>query len=168
MLIMLERKGTWLPGFLTYLCYLCSKMDFYHHCTQYRKAFKEYTFDMPVVFTVGLSCSCLCSYHPLFLNEHRLILLLTQAKAQVLYLLLSHWVGQWIKPLHVSTAAPCLSSACLRETQKVFGCQSITHMLASSYVLRTRQYRQLSENEFSGILSLVSLSSLWPVGHILQ
>lgn len=139
-------------------------MDFYHHCTQYRKPFKEYTFDMPVVFTVGLFCSCLCSYHPLFLNEHRLILLLTQAKAQVLYLLLSHWVGQWIKPLHVSTAAPCLSSACLRETQKVFGCQSITHMLASSYVLRTRQYRQLSENEFSGILSLVSSSSLYACG----
>lgn len=33
----------------------------------------------------------------------------TQAKAQVLSLLLSHWVGQWIKPLCISTAALCLS-----------------------------------------------------------
>lgn len=74
---------------------------------------------------------------PLFLNEHWLILLLTQAKAQVLYRLLSHWVGQWIKPLHVSTAAPRSSSARLRELQKVFGCQSITHMLTRSRLPRS-------------------------------
>lgn len=33
----------------------------------------------------------------------------TQAKAQVLSLLLSHWVGQWIKLLYISTAALCVS-----------------------------------------------------------
>lgn len=49
--------------------------------------------------------------------SHRLIPPLTQAKAQVLYLLLSHWVGQWIKPLHVSTAAPHSSSARLERNR---------------------------------------------------
>lgn len=37
-----------------------------------------------------LYCLCLCAYYSLFLNGRRLILLLTQSKAQVLCLLLSH------------------------------------------------------------------------------
>lgn len=143
-------------------------MDFYHHCSQYRKPFKEYTFDKPMVFTVGLFCSCLCSYHPLFLNEHRLILLLTQAKAQVLYLLLSHWVGQWIKPLRVSTAAPCLSSACLRETQKVFLSLAVKVLLTCWLPVtffahvNTDNYLKMSSVEF-WVLWVRPVCSLWDV-----
>lgn len=118
------------------------------------------------MLTMSLSVYvCLCTYYSLFLNEHRLILLLTQAKAQVLCLLLSHWVGQWIKLLYVSTAALRLLVLSLprRKTESLL-LRSIVHMLASSYFPRTRQYREFSENEFSGNLNLlVSSSSLQPV-----
>lgn len=90
-------------------------------------------------------------------------------QSQVLCLLLSHWVGQWIKLLYVSTAALCLLVLSLhrRKTESLL-LRSVVHMLASSYFPRTRQYRGLTENEFSGNLSLlVSSSSLQPVENYL-
>lgn len=78
----------------------------------------------------------------LFLNERRLIPPLTQAKAQVLYLLLSHRVGQWIKPLRVSTAAPRSSEG------NLFARQSITHMLTWGDASVRGQYLQMSSVGF--------------------
>lgn len=86
-------------------------------------------------------------------------------QSQVLCLLLSHWVGQWIKLLYVSTAALCLLVLSLhRRKIESLLLRSIVHMLASSYFPPMRQYREFAENEFSGNLSLlVSSSSLQPV-----
>lgn len=67
-------------------------------------------FCMLTVFNVSLPCVAYICSHALPLNEHRLILLRPRPKPRCL--LLSHWVGQWIKPLYISTAAHCLSSAC--------------------------------------------------------
>lgn len=103
---------------------------------------------------------CLCTYYSLFLKKHWLIPLLTQAKAQVLHLLLSHWVGQWIKLLYVSTAALCLPALGLSSRNaESLRLRGVVHMLASSYFPRMRQYREFAENEFSGNLSLVVSSS---------
>lgn len=103
---------------------------------------------------------CLCTYYSLFLKKHWLIPLLTQAKAQVLHLLLSHWVGQWIKLLYVSTAALCLPALSLSSRNaESLRLRGVVHMLASSYFPRMRQYREFAENEFSGNLSLVVSSS---------
>lgn len=178
--------GNW---FFFFSCYQRSEKDF---VTPFVLCYKENCARMvllreiTLIFCTGnlrmnasLMCSlsvndefvlcCLFVYILLpFLNERRLILLLTQAKAQVLCLLLSHWVGQWIKPLYVSTAALCLLvlSSPRGKTESLL-LRSIVHMLASSYLPCLRQHREFAENEFNGNLSFVSSSSLQPVENCL-
>lgn len=83
-------------------------------------------------------CLYLCTYHFLFLNEHKLILLLTQAKAQCcVCCYLTDYVSGLSHCMFPLQHFACLSSARLGERQEVFCYIALlTCWLQATFVVR--------------------------------
>lgn len=86
-----------------------------------------------------------------FLTEPELILLLTQARAQVLWLELSHWVGQWINPCFYCSLL--LTPLQLAQRNKTTHRQSLSYIVCFICWPPATQYQHALQDEFNGNLS---------------